>query len=145
MCALAVGCEPAAHIEAGFAAGNDQENTRASDSAHHLRGTVGGQFARWKTPGDCEPDRNSRIQVTSGNVSDGEGHGQHRQSERQRDACETDTEAGETAGQYTFSVGRPGTRTTDVGDARVRHHFVQPWQIFVDQLLDCGEGRFQFL
>jgi hypothetical protein len=37
MCAVAVGGKASTRIEAGLAAGNDQEDARAGDSTHHLR------------------------------------------------------------------------------------------------------------
>src|SRR5262245_20085398 len=82
-------------IESSSAAGDDAEYSTGGDPTENLRDEVTGHLRGWKLAGRAEPYRHRRIEMTAGDVSDGIGHRQHGQTERERYAKQTDTDLGE--------------------------------------------------
>ena len=65
----------------------------------HLGDDVGQDLARREATTGPQPERDRGVQVASGNVADGVGHGQDRQAEGQRHAQEADADGGERGGR----------------------------------------------
>src|SRR5215475_7592371 len=86
----AVGCETLSNIKTGCAARNQIEQGRADDRADDLRNHIGQNLAGGKTPARGKTDRNGGIEVTTGYMADGIGHGYDAQTERQGYADQTD-------------------------------------------------------
>jgi hypothetical protein len=64
----------------------------AEHRADHLGDDVRHKVARREAACDGEPDAHSRIQVAARDVADRIGHGQHRKTESERNAHETDAQ-----------------------------------------------------
>ena len=73
-----IGCESAAEAESRLATRDHEKHAGARDAAEHLRNYIGHQIRRRKSLAYHEPQRHRGIQVTTGNMTDGEGHGHDR-------------------------------------------------------------------
>ncbi len=83
MFAEAVGGEAGGDIEARFAAGDDAQDARSADGPGALRHDVGGQILAAEAFADEQPDGDGGVEVTAGDVTDGEGHGENREAKGQ--------------------------------------------------------------
>src|SRR5690349_18035993 len=99
MFGVSVGGEPAREAKAVFAARDQIENCRPDDCAENLRDDIGQNVSRRKSFSSPETDRHRRIKVRTGNMPDGVSHRQNRHTEGERDARETDAEAGPAFGK----------------------------------------------
>ena len=101
---VAVRRESGTQIEVGPAASDQVEDDGCENAADHLRTDVGGEFAGWETTSDGEADGDRGVDVSAGNVTDGVGHGQQRQTKHQADAQESDAQIGKGRGQHSAST-----------------------------------------
>ncbi|MNZ56926.1 hypothetical protein D3C78_748860 [compost metagenome] len=81
MLGIAVGRQPCRQLETGLAAGNEVDHRRTENCPDHLGDDVGQQVLERKPPTHHQPDRHRGVEVASGNMADGESHGQHGQAE----------------------------------------------------------------
>lgn len=88
MFGVAVRCEPRAQVEAFLSVGDEIQNHRAD----HLRNDIRWQLRGLEPAAAYQPDANGRIEVTTRDMADRECHRQHRQSECQRNAQQTDAD-----------------------------------------------------
>ncbi|MCY1244194.1 hypothetical protein D9M72_572530 [compost metagenome] len=100
MLAIAIGGQATGEVEPGLAAGNEVQQCRRQNAADHLRDDVGRQLLGWKTPAGCQPDRDGRIQMTTGDMPDGERHRQDRKPECERNTEQADAYFGESRCQH---------------------------------------------
>src|SRR6185295_9512451 len=87
---VAVGSESAPEIEIRLAARDEVQGPRRRDGAEHLRDDVRDEIGSLEAPADEETDRDGRIQVAPGDVSDRVRHREHGEAEGERDPDETD-------------------------------------------------------
>lgn len=96
--AHAIGGKIADGVEAGFAGGDEVDDPACHQSAQHLGNDVGDQVAGRKAFTSPKPQRDRGIEVRSGDVPDGIGHGEHGESESERDTRSADPLAGQDGG-----------------------------------------------
>jgi hypothetical protein len=89
-----------AHIKTRLSAGNDIEHATCHDPAKHLGHDVGQHVGGREAATGPEPDGHGRVKVATRDMTDGIGHGQHGQTERQGDAQQADPHIGEGGSQH---------------------------------------------
>ncbi|MNI64650.1 hypothetical protein D3C73_1201090 [compost metagenome] len=88
--AVAVGRQASRQFETGFAAGNEVQQRGGNHTANDLGNDVGRQFLGRKPPTHHQAEGYRRIEMTAGNMADGESHGQHCQAKREGHPEQTD-------------------------------------------------------
>ncbi len=78
---VSVRSESTRSAEAFLAAGYQVECARARRPAEHLRNYIRQKLAEREAPADSEADRDSRVEMATGNMANGIGHSQNRQAE----------------------------------------------------------------
>ena len=96
----AVGGECADASVGEVGAGNRVEERCCNDTANHLGNDVCRSFLSGEAAASNLTERDSRVQVATGNVTDGVGHGEHRKAEGERNAHVTDTGGGNAASEH---------------------------------------------
>ena len=96
----AVGGECADASVGEVGACNHVKECRGDDTANHLGDDVGRGFLSGEATAGNLTERDSRVQVATGNVTDGVGHGEHRKAEGERNAHVTDTGGGNAASEH---------------------------------------------
>src|SRR4026207_2152411 len=84
--------EAARETEVRLAARDDVEHAGSDDAARDLRHDVRQQMCSWEPPAGPQTDRNRRIEMTAGDRTEGVRAGQNCETERQRNAGETDSD-----------------------------------------------------
>src|SRR6266480_2467872 len=92
MCPVAVRCKSLGNIKAWSTTGYDVQHAACNDSAEHLRRDVGRELAGRETTTSPKPDRNRWVEMATRDMADGECHGQHRQTERERNTEQTNAD-----------------------------------------------------
>jgi hypothetical protein len=132
---VAVGGESAGEGEGGVAAGDQVQNSGGADGSENLGDDVGGQFGDGEAFGGDEADRDGGVEVAAGDVADGEGHGENRESEGKGHADVADAEVnacGEDSAAATAEDKPEGAEGTSAA-ARFERCIVSP-------ALSCGVG-----
>src|SRR5215471_468831 len=100
MIAIAVRSKSSAGAEARFAACDDIEHTRCNDCPDDLCHNVRQQLRGGKSLAGAQAYRYGGIQMTTRDMSDRVGHGEHGQTERQGDSKQADSYVRESGGNY---------------------------------------------
>src|SRR6185312_3567145 len=90
--AVAVGGEAGGAAEALLAAGDDVKAAGGNDGADDLSDDVGEKFAPGEAAAGVEAEGDGGIEMRAGDVADGEGHGEHGETEGESDARESDSQ-----------------------------------------------------
>ena len=111
--AVTIAGEPAGdEIKTGLARRDQREHEGAEYCADDLRHDVRHEMPCRKAAGNRQADTHRRIQMTSGNVTDGIGHRQDGKAECERNAHEADAEP----------MSRPGEAGGEHGAAAAAEH-----------------------
>ncbi len=98
--AIAIGSKAAGQGKSGLPAGDYIKQARGDDAAKHLRDDVCREVPGGKAFAGAEADGNGRIEMATGDVPNGIGHGQHRQPEGEGNAKPADADLIHTGGQH---------------------------------------------
>ena len=100
MLTITVGGKAGAHVKPGLAAGDHIEHATRRDPAKDLSHDVRHDARCREATTGPEPDGHGRVKVATRDMTDGIGHGQHGQTERQGDAQQADPHIGEGGSQH---------------------------------------------
>src|SRR6476620_7947014 len=92
MCSVAVRCKSLGNIKAWSTTGYDVEYGARNDSTENLRHDVGRELASRETTTSPKADRDRWVEVATRDMADGICHGQHGQTERERNAHQTNAD-----------------------------------------------------
>src|ERR1700688_316531 len=92
MLRVAVRGETAVEVETGRAARDEIENRRSEHGSDYLRHDIRKKIARRETVACPEANGNRGIQMTSRDMADRIGHGEHREAEGKRHAKKPDAD-----------------------------------------------------
>ena len=89
--AIAIAGEASVNVETGLSAGDCVKDGSAGNGAEHLGNDIRRQLAGPEAPTGPKAYGDSWIQMTTRDMANSEGHGQHGKPERQRYADESNT------------------------------------------------------
>src|ERR1700746_177738 len=92
MCSVAVRRKSLGNVKAWSTTGYDVEHAACNDSAKDLRHDVGKELATRETTTSPKADRDRWVEMAARDMADGIGHGQHCQTERERNAKQTNAD-----------------------------------------------------
>src|ERR1700752_640081 len=92
MCSVAVRRKSLGNVKAWSTTGYDVEHAACNDSAKDLRHDVGKELVSRETTTSPKADRDRWVEVAARDKADGVCHGQHRQTERERNAQQTNAD-----------------------------------------------------
>ena len=84
-----------ARVEAVLARRDHPQHERCDDRGNDLGDDVGGRVLPGEPPPETQADGDGRVEVPAGDVSDGVGHGEHAQAEREGDPEVADADVGD--------------------------------------------------
>src|SRR5690606_5704702 len=91
-------------VETRGATGDEIQHATGCDRSQYLRGDVRPELRGGKSSSCPQSDRNSGIEMAARNVSDRVGHGEDRETERERDAVESDAEPRKSGSEHRTST-----------------------------------------
>src|SRR6266404_3352132 len=92
MCSVAVRRKSLGNVKAWSTTGYDVEHAACNDSADDLRPDVRSELTSRETTTSPKADRDRWVEVAARDMADGVCHGQHGQTERERDAMQTNAD-----------------------------------------------------
>ncbi len=128
MLAISIRRKTLGDIESGGAARNHIEQRRSDDRTDHLRDHIRRDLSCRKTAARGEADRNGRVEMAPGHMTDGIGHRHDAQPERQRHTDQTDTNLWKRCGDNrAAATGKCQPKRTDrFGGIFLRIHIAVP-------------------